>query len=337
MKKVVSYIMALGMMFTAVPANAVYAAETTAIAVSAEENDNAVSIKELVGTWNYDIADDSADCVDEKPIRNGVVVIKADGTYVHTDANGKLTEGAVKTAIEEIGGTKLRTVNFYEGEEFRFGGYYNEDTHNRISLGNGGRARLLRDIDVRVDLNEMVGTWNYEVAAANARSVEEKAVANGIVVIKADGTYVYTDTNKKLTEGAVKASSLDYTNGQKIPTLNFYEGQEFKFGGRVEDSHNVIYIGNGGMARLVRDTADITLAGDANCDSNVDLSDSVLIMQSISNPSKYGANGTDANRITVQGQINADCFNKGDGVTNADALAVQRYKLALISSLSDNK
>ena len=335
MKKVVSYIMALGMMFTAVPANAVYAAETAAIVSSVNATDEALSIKELVGAWNYDIADDSADCVDEKPIRNGVVVIKADGTYVHTDANGKLTEGAVKTAIEEIGGTKFRTVNFYEGSEYKFGGYYNEDTHNRISIGNGGRARLIRDIDVRVDLKELVGTWNYEIADSSANSVEEKAVANGVVVIKADGTYVYTDANKKLTEGAVKASSEDYSNGQKLPTVNFYEGSEFKFGGYIDDSHNKISLGNGGMARLVRDTANTVLAGDANCDSNVDLSDSVLIMQSISNPSKYGANGTDVNKITAQGQINADCYNKGDGITNADALAVQRYKLALISSLSE--
>jgi hypothetical protein len=47
------------------------------------------------------------------------------------------------------------------------------------------------------------------------------------------------------------------------------------------------------------------------------ISDAVLIMQSLSNLSKY--------KLTEQGQVNADCCNLGDGVTNADALAIQKY------------
>ena len=116
MKKIVTYMMALGMMFTAVPANAVYAAETTAIVSTVNENTDTLSIKDLVGAWNYDIADKSADSVDEKPVRNGVVVIKEDGTYVYTDSDLKLTEGTVKIGIEEFGGAKFITVNFYDGE-----------------------------------------------------------------------------------------------------------------------------------------------------------------------------------------------------------------------------
>ena len=77
--------------------------------------------------------------------------------------------------------------------------------------------------------------------------------------------------------------------------------------------------------------------GDANCDGNIDLADAVLIMQSISNPSKYGIEGNDKNRITSKGQKNADCSNTGDGVTNADALAIQKYKLSLISELPEKK
>lgn len=60
-------------------------------------------------------------------------------------------------------------------------------------------------------------------------------------------------------------------------------------------------------------------------------------MQSISNPSKYGVKGTDKNKITEQGNINADCSSTGDGVTNADALAIQKYKLAIITSLPEKK
>ncbi len=73
----------------------------------------------------------------------------------------------------------------------------------------------------------------------------------------------------------------------------------------------------------------LTAYGDSNYDGNVDLSDAVLIMQTLSNPSKF--------KLTDHGRINADCYNVGDGVTNADALAIQKYKLSLITSLPEKK
>ena len=79
-----------------------------------------------------------------------------------------------------------------------------------------------------------------------------------------------------------------------------------------------------------------TLIGDANCDNDISVADSVLIMQSISNPSKYSVKGSDKNRITEKGQLNADCCNVGDGVTNLDALAIQKYKLNLIKQLPES-
>ncbi|MBQ1519437.1 MAG: cellulase family glycosylhydrolase [Ruminococcus sp.] len=69
--------------------------------------------------------------------------------------------------------------------------------------------------------------------------------------------------------------------------------------------------------------------GDANCDGKVDLSDAVLIMQTLSNPSKY--------QLTEQGKANADCSGDGDGVTNSDALAIQKYRLSIIKSLPEKK
>ena len=69
--------------------------------------------------------------------------------------------------------------------------------------------------------------------------------------------------------------------------------------------------------------------GDTNCDGTVDVSDAVLIMQSLSNPSRF--------KISESGKANADCYNVGDGITNADALAIQKYKLSLITSLPEKK
>ncbi len=71
--------------------------------------------------------------------------------------------------------------------------------------------------------------------------------------------------------------------------------------------------------------------GDANCDNGINMADSVLILQSISNSDKYGENGTEKDHITSQGMINADCSGSGDGVTAKDALAIQKYLLDLIT------
>lgn len=59
--------------------------------------------------------------------------------------------------------------------------------------------------------------------------------------------------------------------------------------------------------------------GDANCDEDMNMADAVLIMQSLANPDKY--------KITEQGEFNSDL--NGDGITNADALAIQKKLLKL--------
>ncbi len=72
---------------------------------------------------------------------------------------------------------------------------------------------------------------------------------------------------------------------------------------------------------------EITLKGDANLDGEINMADAVLIMQSFANPNKYGINGTDKTHITAQGEKNGDM--DGNGITNADALAIQKDLLKL--------
>ena len=62
-----------------------------------------------------------------------------------------------------------------------------------------------------------------------------------------------------------------------------------------------------------------SIDGDANCDNDMNMGDAVLIMQSLANPDKYS--------ITAQGKFNAD--TNCDGITNADALAIQKKLLKL--------
>ncbi len=78
------------------------------------------------------------------------------------------------------------------------------------------------------------------------------------------------------------------------------------------------------------------LYGDANCSGDVDVADAVLIMQSISNPGRFGINGSEKSRITEQGRNNGDVSARGDGITVRDALSIQRLLLRIIDRLPEN-
>ena len=60
---------------------------------------------------------------------------------------------------------------------------------------------------------------------------------------------------------------------------------------------------------------DVERSGDVNGDGETDLSDAVMIMQALANPSKY--------QITYAGRFNGDVSNTGDGITVADAQEIQ--------------
>ncbi len=73
-----------------------------------------------------------------------------------------------------------------------------------------------------------------------------------------------------------------------------------------------------------------TLYGDANCDKQVNIADAVLVMQVSTNPDKY-AQGKSSVSITAVGEANADVDGK-KGLTNQDALLIQKFKLGLIKA-----
>ncbi|MDE6091909.1 MAG: hypothetical protein K2G14_02295, partial [Ruminococcus sp.] len=66
------------------------------------------------------------------------------------------------------------------------------------------------------------------------------------------------------------------------------------------------------------------LMGDANEDNKVNISDAVLIMQSIANPEEF--------KISAQGKLNGDVVDNGGGLTNIDALAIQYVEIKTITS-----
>ena len=77
-----------------------------------------------------------------------------------------------------------------------------------------------------------------------------------------------------------------------------------------------------GIAKL--NSVDFYAFGDANGDDGVDMSDVVLVMQSLANPNKYGVN---EHHITEKGIDCADVEGNGNGITSSDALKIQKYLL----------
>ncbi len=71
-----------------------------------------------------------------------------------------------------------------------------------------------------------------------------------------------------------------------------------------------------------------TLKGDANLDGQVNIADAVLVMQVSTNPDKYGRDKSEFS-IKLQGEVNADVDGSA-GLTNKDALLIQKFKLGLI-------
>lgn len=69
----------------------------------------------------------------------------------------------------------------------------------------------------------------------------------------------------------------------------------------------------------------VSMWGDANYDSQVNLADAVLIMQHNSNPTKY--------TMDKRGALNADVSDNGDGITNKDALRIQQFLLGIVKTL----
>ncbi|MDE6789435.1 MAG: carbohydrate-binding domain-containing protein [Ruminococcus sp.] len=64
------------------------------------------------------------------------------------------------------------------------------------------------------------------------------------------------------------------------------------------------------------------LYGDANEDGSVDIADATAIVQHMGNPDEYA--------LSAQGALNADIVNNGDGVTGADAVALQLLEAKMV-------
>lgn len=238
--------------------------ETGTMAVDAEVttiepvvSDETWDMSSLAGDWQYQLAFDDY-TFENNPDTNGYITINTDSTYVYYADDGSfVSSGDVMTGYEEIGGTRHKTISFNNStnnSNIGFGGYYNENDPDVISLGNGGTARLVRGNNMVSASNAaFVGTWTYQVSYDGVTPVDQKASYNGTIGINSQGAYTYTDPYGNKTDGTMRVG-YEKIDGVRRTTVDFYYNTEYFFGGYFDPSNpDVITIGNGGMARLIRD------------------------------------------------------------------------------------
>ncbi|MCR5730357.1 MAG: glycoside hydrolase family 9 protein [Ruminococcus sp.] len=83
-------------------------------------------------------------------------------------------------------------------------------------------------------------------------------------------------------------------------------------------------------------TPKATLWGDSNCSGEVKMNDAVLVMQALANDDLYGLNGSEKTHLTEQGEINADVYANGTGLTNMDALSIQKFLIGAVTELPES-
>ncbi|MDE5853827.1 MAG: cellulase family glycosylhydrolase [Ruminococcus sp.] len=104
------------------------------------------------------------------------------------------------------------------------------------------------------------------------------------------------------------------------------EMTEYKFGSEpvATTTTNDIIVTT--TTTTISDVSENFLMGDANCDGKVTIADATAIIQHLGNTDEY--------ELSEQGKDNADCCNRGDGVTGLDSNAIQAIEAGLIK-LSD--
>ncbi len=132
---------------------------------------------------------------------------------------------------------------------------------------------------------------------------------------------VSADAKGSIPLEIVPASRDSSGTPNEVISVGYFQNKEaIRY--NVETSAGSVTVGDSGGST----SSGTYKKGDANEDGKVNMSDAVLIMQSITNPSEYS--------ITEQGAINADVIGN-DGLTNMDALEIQKHEAKLPSALDE--
>ena len=108
------------------------------------------------------------------------------------------------------------------------------------------------------DIRNIVGQWKYQLAA-DGKTVDISSKDNGIITVKEDSTYTYTDLDGNAHSGTVKLDYDTFGEDYRVPFFAFYEGDKFFISCYCQQNNpNAYIIGNGGMEQLLSVNADFS-------------------------------------------------------------------------------
>ena len=300
-----------------------------------------VVIKNMPEGYVYTFSGENSKCfpVDYRPmtiwtdIINGndtheheyVIRIEKEGTeHNYVTSTKTNTQTNVTTETSAIHQTLEGIIEFPAEGKFPMKFKVVDEASKELVKGLDIELYTLDKYSVDANFIEKLAEWNttdsetYSCELPYSFEDRNSYSAYGVVIKNMPEGYVYTFSGENS-----KCFPVDY-RPMTIWTdiINGNDTHEHEYVIRIEKEgtiHNPVTSSVSDSDVITTTTAAEPVNGDANCDFEVDMSDAVLIMQSIANPSKY--------KLTDQGSKNADM--DGDGVTNADALAIQKKLLKL--------
>ena len=212
--------------------------------------------------------------------------------------------------------TKLDSLKLYDNvKEIGTSAFCGCTNLKTIELGSGLKeigTSAFRDCRSLEEINLMDNISEIESYAFEGTNLKNIIIPESIKSIGVD-SFTWKDNSSK-SKAIVKIYSADcdfYSNSIDLDKVDKIYGYA---GSTAERIANINY-------------KNFYAFGDANCDKGIDMSDAVLIMQSLANPNKYGLNGTNEHHITEKGIDCADVDENGNGITASDALKIQKYLL----------
>ncbi|MCR4639204.1 leucine-rich repeat protein [Ruminococcus sp.] len=217
-------------------------------------------------------------------------------------------------------------------------GSYNVRTNNRVYLDEVHSYADFSNYKQKITYKEASVTTTASTTTAATTTEKTTTTVNYdgsefAISVDLDKIGVDEKTTFRFTKGEhlIPFGRLDYDDD--VISMKKNDDNTYEVTGLVPGSAVISFTAPTGQKKQVMITVGVGADfGDANRDGTVDLSDVVLIMQSLANPNKYGLNGTDKSHITEYGLTNAD-VNLQNGVTAEDALCIQKYLLKLIPAL----
>ncbi|MBR1824385.1 MAG: dockerin type I repeat-containing protein [Ruminococcus sp.] len=172
----------------------------------------------------------------------------------------------------------------------------------------------------------------YELTDGYGVEIEDESIVS-YEELSALGRGVF----KGLKPGTTNVKIYAYGSGNSTYTFTIYDPKDPPKTTTTTTTTKPGYTGTittTGIGTLGENDYKARKYGDANCDGDVTIADAVLVLQSLTNPSKFGVKGTDPNHLTYQGRANADVDEIENGLSAKDALVIQKYKLGLITEIN---